>query len=116
MTTLQEKSLPLAIGLNLVLPGAGYMYMGKMIAGVAALVVVSLIFLWPHLVFVPELQGGGEKGTWLGLNAIMAIDMWMLSKKNKAAVSAADTRKCPFCAELIKKEAKVCKHCHRDVQ
>lgn len=26
-----------------------------------------------------------------------------------------DTRKCPFCAEFIKPEAKVCKHCGRDL-
>ncbi len=25
------------------------------------------------------------------------------------------TRNCPFCAEIIKKQAKVCKHCGRDV-
>jgi hypothetical protein len=25
------------------------------------------------------------------------------------------TRECPFCAEIIKKRAKVCKHCNRDV-
>ena len=26
-----------------------------------------------------------------------------------------ETRKCPFCAEWIKSEAQVCKHCHREV-
>ena len=33
----REKSLPLAIGLNLVLPGAGYMYMGRIALGIGAL-------------------------------------------------------------------------------
>lgn len=28
---------------------------------------------------------------------------------------SADTQKCPFCAELVKAEAKVCKHCGRDL-
>lgn len=28
----------------------------------------------------------------------------------------ADERECPFCAEIIKKKAKVCKHCQRDVE
>lgn len=27
-----------------------------------------------------------------------------------------DERECPFCAEPILKKAKVCKHCHRDVE
>lgn len=26
-----------------------------------------------------------------------------------------DRRKCPFCAELVKPEAKVCPHCQRDI-
>jgi ribosomal protein L37AE/L43A len=25
------------------------------------------------------------------------------------------TRECPFCAEIIKKRAKICKHCGQDV-
>jgi hypothetical protein len=25
------------------------------------------------------------------------------------------TRECPFCAEIIKKRAKICKHCNRDL-
>ena len=25
------------------------------------------------------------------------------------------TRECPFCAEIIKKRAKICKHCHKEV-
>ncbi|RLC31553.1 MAG: zinc ribbon domain-containing protein, partial [Deltaproteobacteria bacterium] len=25
------------------------------------------------------------------------------------------TRECPFCAEIIKKRAKLCKHCNQDV-
>jgi hypothetical protein len=25
------------------------------------------------------------------------------------------TRECPFCAEIIKKRAKVCKHCQKEV-
>jgi hypothetical protein len=25
------------------------------------------------------------------------------------------TRECPFCAEIIKQRAKVCKHCNREV-
>lgn len=40
--------------------------------------------------------------------------------KNKAAETAAqvelaNSRKCPFCAEVIKLEAVVCKHCGRDI-
>ena len=32
------------------------------------------------------------------------------------AASISDWRKCPHCAELIKKEATICKHCHSAVE
>ena len=32
-----------------------------------------------------------------------------------ATAPVRDERECPFCAELILKKAKVCKHCNRDV-
>jgi hypothetical protein len=32
------------------------------------------------------------------------------------SISVRDERECPYCAELILKKAKVCKHCQREVQ
>lgn len=31
-----------------------------------------------------------------------------------SVLAAGRTKKCPFCAEVIKQEASVCKHCHRE--
>ena len=37
-------------------------------------------------------------------------------KAEQYALRSGDLRKCPFCAELVKKEAIVCKHCGRDFE
>lgn len=34
----------------------------------------------------------------------------------QAAIATGDMRKCPFCAELIKSEASVCRHCGREIK
>lgn len=35
--------------------------------------------------------------------------------KESWAIESGENRKCPFCAELVKSEAIVCKHCGRDL-
>jgi ribosomal protein L37AE/L43A len=43
----------------------------------------------------------------------------IIQKKIDASVAKIHeryfTRECPFCAEIIKKRAKICKHCNREV-
>jgi len=51
---------------------------------------------------------------------IVALPHALLLKPNLQAIekkqlASGDLRKCPFCAEIIKSEAKVCRFCGRDL-
>ncbi len=103
MMEIKEKSIPLAIGLNVLLPGTGYMYMGKIFIGIAALLLIIAIYAATSLFALFS--------TWFVMNFIMAVDMVILGKKKNKEFEQETMTKCPMCAELIKKEAKICKHC-----
>lgn len=38
-----------------------------------------------------------------------------LAAQDRRALSSGDSRKCPHCAEVIRREASVCRYCSRDV-
>lgn len=86
----REKSLLVAIGLNVLLPGAGYWYLGEIVLGVAALVLMVLVMGVAALVEVLDRDEGVWLLPWLGLNVAMAIDMWILFRKKRAATRAPE--------------------------
>lgn len=65
------KSKTAAVGLNVLLPGAGYLYMGRWFAGIfgGALILAILMRSSQEHFF----------GVWIVTNLIMAIDMCLLS-------------------------------------
>ncbi|MEI6290677.1 MAG: zinc ribbon domain-containing protein [Chloroflexota bacterium] len=66
---------------------------------------------------------GHDFATWWLFGAaifIIALPLALMLKENTAKVeqsqlASGESKKCPYCAELIKREAKVCKHCGRDI-
>jgi len=72
MESEKRKCLVLAIVLNIILPGAGYVYVGKVLQGIAAL------FLVGGIVAVSNLETVGI--SWVIINIVMVIDMVMLLK------------------------------------
>ena len=99
----QEKNILLAIGLNILTPGVGYMYMGRVVLGFLALLLVTAIYLTTPLITIAI--------TWIAYNAIMAIDMFILGSKRNREMQSFSTKKCPQCAETIQREARICRFC-----
>ena len=65
-----------------------------------------------------------EEASRLGANAVLYVDYdrgmsltsyKVLRAKGLAVVLESNEVKCPFCAELVKREAKLCKHCRSDL-
>ncbi|TAJ91782.1 MAG: hypothetical protein EPO31_13830 [Gammaproteobacteria bacterium] len=97
----KEKSGLLAAGLNILLPGAGYMYCGRPILGIIVLpFVIGMIFVTP----------AGALGIWI----VLIIDGFLAAGRyNKCLAQKIDAamKVCPQCAEKIMPEAKVCRYC-----
>ncbi len=65
---------------------------------------------------IGERKGRPEAGFLFG--ALLGPIGWLIVAAGpdvKAAQAATRMRKCPYCAEMVQPDAKVCKHCGRDI-
>jgi hypothetical protein len=82
----------------------------------------------PKTVIMGQTFGGGrvnnlglmqdrQNGILFGFGAAIlgGVLTYLGRGQTKTAAAAADERKCPFCAEVIKVEAKVCRFCQKEL-
>lgn len=109
---LKRKDYATAILLNLLFPGAGYIYAGRTFLGVV------VILLWAGAI-AGYLNGIEALSGVAGFLAIIgAIDGYLTVRKHNdkvAAAADADLVTCPNCAERIQKSARICRYCQRAV-
>ncbi|OLU35339.1 hypothetical protein [Pseudomonas sp. PA27(2017)] len=107
MAAEKRKNLALAVGLNMLLPGLGYIYYGKWIVG----------FLGGGLVIAIAASNIAQNTlvVWVAVNVLMAIDMLLLNSRDRRRARDSDSMQCRSCAELIRAEAKKCRFCGEEV-
>lgn len=79
---------------------------------------MSLLTVWTILAVVAGVIAGQKKRSvvaWTILTFLFS-PLCLLVLLSLSPTDTANERKCPFCAEWIKKEAVVCKHCDREIR
>lgn len=101
----KRKSGLLAAGLNLLLPGVGYMYCGRWFLGIVVIPFMIGMFYFA-MTYNPFM--------FITLWAVLIIDGFLAANRYNKKLETkieAGMKTCPMCAEKVLPAAKVCKHC-----
>ena len=56
----------------------------------------------------------GSLSIWQWL--LVGVTIVLIADTVRRAIRGSRLKRCPFCAEFVRREAIVCKHCGRDIQ
>lgn len=84
---------------------------------------MEIFFFALILGVIPAMIASSKGYNWFGwwiygvlLFIIALVHAILLKPKEKILLNSGENKRCPYCSEIIKSAAKICKHCHKPLR